>query len=696
MSRNRKRRNHEEGSAVAPQAGPRLPKGGIDRLGIGQAFAEYDAMLRDPQIYVHTPAFDAAIHAESGKYFFVGRRGTGKTALRRYCDQQLEHTRVLVPEVFMPSSSVVSLDLFKNAKKRPFRSLVTAFRRALQDEILAMWQQSHPGYVNTPQIIATELAQYGDMDFDNRVVRFIAQISRHLVSDDEQAWLTENKIAGKIADAMKHLGNGTAGQYTLLIDSIDDYWEGTEQSLVYLTAFMHACLELSTQVEWARVILFLRENIFERVRLQDSESSRLNNAVAGLNWTEEQLLELVEKRLNKPFNTKFPLGGPTWKAFFESPEEAWSEVIEACQKRPRDILVYVSNAIESAQSRKHERILIEDVQGARRRFSDNALKDLGDEYAENYPQIAVVLRRYYGLGRRYTYGGIESMLRRLLEDEEVKHLCGSWIFRHNTPALFIRLLYDIGFVGIKAPNQAVRFRALGPQDTSAPPVTDQTDIEIHPCYWEALDLQDLLVRSISEDQEFGSPGFVADLPEGLDPAGYSSRLEDLKKRLVELPLGMGDAPAFEDIVGDVIKLCFFRVLENVEPQVRDMEGRVIRDWIASNRAQSGFWEAMRVRYRALNVIWECKNYEKLGASDFHQTSYYLNDQSSRLVIVAFRGNDVTNTELQHIRRIAHDRRGFILPLTQKDLLTFIRQAANGKIKEDHIQDRYDAIARKIS
>ena len=125
--------------------------------------------------------------------------------------------------------------------------------------------------------------------------------------------------------------------------------------------------------------------------------------------------------------TKFSLGGATWDAFFEDPGNARAEVLEYCHNRPRDILIYVSHAIDLAAERRHQIIQIEDIEGARRRFSDNRLKDLGDEYAENYPQIALVLRRFYGLGRRFTPGGIESYMRKLLKDPEVIQLCGSWI-----------------------------------------------------------------------------------------------------------------------------------------------------------------------------------------------------------------------------------------------------------------------------
>lgn len=674
-----------------------LPKNGVAKLNLGQSFAEYDLALDDPSTYVHTPAFAAAADFNSGKFFFVGRRGTGKTALRRYCAQGGQRTKVIVPEIFSPDSTILELDLLRNSTKRPFRSLVSAFHRSIQDELLSMWAADHPNHVGADALIRSELADFGGMDFDTRTLQFIARISRPLARGDEEAWLQENKVAKRLSDSMQELYSGRVDtNYTLIVDSIDDYWEGTEQSLVYLTAFMHACLETSAQIPWVRCLLFVRENIFERVRAGDSESSRLETSVVGMEWTNAQLLELVERRLNRPFNTKFALGGSTWNAWFERPDEARSEIFLYCQRRPRDVLIYTSHAIEAAQAGKHNQISIEDLQGARRRFSDNRLKDLGDEYAENYPQIGLVLSRFYGLGSRFTVAGLESLLERIRSDSGIARACGQWLLEYgDSIESFVRLLYNIGFVGIGRAGEVPRFRALGPQDTSPPPVSDSSDVVVHRCYWDALDLQDLLVRTLPEDHELGRKGVISDLPGGVDPIEYLERLDELANELRDLPHGREHAEAFEEIVGNVVRLCFFRALENVEHRVRDVDGRVIKDWVASNRAQAGFWELIRVRYQAVQVIWECKNYADLKADDFHQASYYLSEAGGRFVIVAYRGRQLTTAQYQHIKRIAAERRGLVLPLSERDLMTFIRQAKNGKIKEDHIQDRYDAVVRRV-
>jgi hypothetical protein len=218
---------------------------------------------------------------------------------------------------------------------------------------------------------------------------------------------------------------------------------------------------------------------------------------------------------------------------------------------------------------------------------------------------------------------------------------------------------------------------------------------VHRCYWDALDLQDTLVRELPDSTELGRVGLVAELPGGLSPTAYVEHLEELDARLLSIPPGHPGAKQFEDAVGDLLRLCFFRALHNIEPHSRTVNGEAIRDWIASIRAHTGFWSIIRQRYNATQVIWECKNYDDLHADDFQQVSYYLNDTIGKFALIAFRG-ELQPSYMRHIERVSRDRGAVIVPLGIRDLRTFIRQSKAGKLREAHIQDRYDAIVRKIS
>jgi hypothetical protein len=305
----------------------------------------------------------------------------------------------------------------------------------------------------------------------------------------------------------------------------------------------------------------------------------------------------------------------------------------------------------------HQRVTIQDIMDARRRFSETRLKDLGDEYAENYPQIALVLSRFYGLGHEFTITGIEDFIKKLLIDNEIQTHCSNWIYNFIQPEQFVSLLYNIGFVGIKT-SSITQFRSLGFGSSNPPPVSSETHIIIHPSYTDALDLRAVIISNLGEDLSWQTVGFLADIPDSIDLKTYTDRLQTLQEDLKTLPEGKTQATKWEDIVGEIIKLCFFKWLSNVESHERDVDGCVVRDWIASNRASSGFWNMIFHKYGATQIIWECKNYSDLKADDFQQISYYLNEKIGKFGVIAFRG-EVQKHYYEHIKRIASEKGGFV-------------------------------------
>jgi hypothetical protein len=535
-----------------------------------------------------------------------------------------------------------------------------------------------------------------DFDFDLRLMHFAEEGFDALRNAQDKEW---HRHINRTKELIEHVDENMQDSWetTVVLDRIDESWDGSDSSVVLVMALMHACVELTATSRAIRPLIFLRENVVERVRELDREFARLETFVVALDWTRELLLEMIERRLNLPLIAKYQLHGPTWDAYFEQPasgQSSQSLVFDYCQNRPRDVLIYCKYAIESAQRKVHQRILIEDLQEARRVFSDNRLKELADEYADNYPQLQLVLSRFYGLGRQFTIKGIEDLIRKLLVDSEVKQHCAKWIYKYTQTDLFIKLFYSIGFLGIKIKDSSSLFRSSGPQTVGLPTLGVDTLIEIHPTYIEALSLQNSIVNSLAK-VDLRATGLIEELPGAVDLDEYQRLLVALQEDLKTLPRGRENSERFEEIVGEVIKLCFFKSLTNVEAKVRTVDSRVVRDWVAANHASNGFWELVRQRYDATQVIWECKNYDNLGADDFHQASYYMNDKIGRFAVIAFRGAEISKAYYGHIRRIADDRKGLVLLLTQKDLEVFIRRSMNGKSNEGHIQEQYDQTVRQI-
>ena len=675
-----------------------VPKDALKRVHLGHSFAEFDLVRDNPALIVQTPAIQSALSSSRTKCFFVGRRGTGKTAITYSVSAKTKNCIRLVPGLISPMKSDVEVSEFRDPKQRPFKSLVSCFKRAIYGLVLEQWDGANLlGAANVPHALSKELRSPDHDDFDLHLLTLFDQVLGCLHEQDERNWLKAMSAQKTLAKAMEGFRDEAVYDYVMLIDSIDESWDGTDKAVIYLMALMHACVQLSANSVCIRPLLFLRENVFDRVRELDTEFAQLETCLVSLDWSDVFLLELIERRLNFKLNPKLPLRGATWNHFFEEVDgtSSWTTVADFCQRRPRDILTYCGFAVDIAQAQKHAQVAIEDMQGARRRFSDNRLKDLADEYAENFPNIGYVLNSFFGLGKTVTINGLTAFIQKLIVDAEVQNRC-KWVYDHAAPEHFAALLYNIGFAGLEE-NGVMKFRGLGSTGSETPAITSSTRLVIHPTYATALNLQNVVIDTLADDWELRQTGVVLDVPGAISPDEYFQKLLHLEGTLATLKHGREDASAFEDLVGDIIKYCFFQWLGNVEPKSRVANGIKIRDWVASNTATGGFWEAMRQRFNALNVIWECKNYAKLKADNFHQANYYVSSMTG-LVIIAYRGERQNKKHYyEHIREIANRNGGnaIVLLVNDQDLNTFIRQAFRGKFRDSHFRDIYDTTARAI-
>jgi len=76
----------------------------------------------------------------------------------------------------------------------------------------------------------------------------------------------------------------------------------------------------------------------------------------------------------------------------------------------------------------------------------------------------------------------------------------------------------------------------------------------------------------------------------------------------------------------------------------------------------------------------------------------MNKAIGYCVVVCFRGLEIDKSYYKHIKYIndSHNNCAIVIPLTDKYLKVFIRQALNHRTKDDHIQNIYDEIIHKIS
>lgn len=255
----------------------KLPKGSLKKLTLGQSFAEYDKVLEKSNVFVETPAIRAALDLERSKCFFVGRRGTGKTAITFYLQNKQPNSTVLVlPELLTPIQDYFTAELMSDTHQRPFKSLVAGFKRAMLDEVISGWIKRGLFSFNRGQsgVLTRERNYIDDYDFDTRLLSFTGQTFDSLNKRQDRDWLKEINRWKEISDEMAAFRIDGRCDFTLLFDRIDEAWDGSDKAVILVMALMHACIEM-VGVQFVRPLVFLRENVFEKVRVLDKEFSRL-------------------------------------------------------------------------------------------------------------------------------------------------------------------------------------------------------------------------------------------------------------------------------------------------------------------------------------------------------------------------------------------------------------------------------------
>jgi hypothetical protein len=222
-----------------------ISRDALARINLGQSFAEYDRLLARSDVFVVTPAIQAAMDPSRSKCFFVGRRGTGKTAITFYLQAKRQHVVQVHPQLFTSLAALLASVDLSDTRQRPVQSLVASFRRSIVDEVVAyLVERKLVSWSDLSDGLSSERNLIDDHDFDTRTLAFVENALECFQTANEKAWLRfmrKSKDVGKSLESVCPDGR----EVLVLIDRIDDTWDGSDSAVVLLMALMHACVEVA-------------------------------------------------------------------------------------------------------------------------------------------------------------------------------------------------------------------------------------------------------------------------------------------------------------------------------------------------------------------------------------------------------------------------------------------------------------------
>lgn len=185
----------------------------------------------------------------------------------------------------------------------------------------------------------------------------------------------------------------------------------------------------------------------------------------------------------------------------------------------------------------------------------------------------------------------------------------------------------------------------------------------------------------------------ADFDEEFDEKAFAGILKD---RLCGVPAGNESAGEYHSLVTGILTFVFYPDLICPIKERELHEGRKRVDIVFTNAAREGFFHRALAapQTRSTHVFIECKNYSyDVGNPELDQLSGRFGHQRGHLGLLTCRHDTRRQVTRARCRDTAQDGRGYIIVMTDDDILELLDLVASGRRSRvsQWLQRRYDEL-----
>lgn len=219
----------------------------------------------------------------------------------------------------------------------------------------------------------------------------------------------------------------------VLFDDLDREWSGREENVVLIKSLFECILDLTRKhFRNIRFIVALRTDIFSQIDFHQRE--KLRPYVTEISWSPFDLQRLIERRLRTFWNMP---NEDVWSMFPDSIKgvPTYKYLITRTMWRPRDIINFVNLCIAESQKRSATTILVQHVLDAEAIYSRQRTEALIDEWKYVYRELPGWIDSFAGTRRVFKPSDIERLL-----PNEVR----------NASKAVVDTLFRIGFLGFRS------------------------------------------------------------------------------------------------------------------------------------------------------------------------------------------------------------------------------------------------------
>lgn len=399
--------------------------------------------------------------AKGDKFFVIGRKGAGKTALSEYFNKQHKYN-VFAEKLSFKNFPFNELYSKKNQKYTAPNEYITVWKYLIYNTVCRLMLKNEAVDIN----IRNELSQlYNDnTSLSRRINKWVGKefglslfgLSIKIAKQgDNPSWIEHVDLLEDLI--MQHAGTAT---YFVLFDELDEDYrdlindEQYKQYLALITSLFKAVQDVRLTFEnqggpKIYPVIFLRDDIYELV--QDADKNKWGDFRVDLNWDSEKLKKVIAFRISRaidpnckeilPFNE-------AWKRVFGTQQigtgsgqknkiNTFDFISRSTLLRPRDFVVYLQNCAEAADGKK---IITPDIiKRVDKAFSNYLREEFTDELFAILPDISNIFDAISQL-RKWNFSIAE------LETACASHVDNGFIKEKNVKFV-LQILYLFSVIG---------------------------------------------------------------------------------------------------------------------------------------------------------------------------------------------------------------------------------------------------------
>jgi hypothetical protein len=186
--------------------------------------------------------------------------------------------------------------------------------------------------------------------------------------------------------------------FFVVVDKLDEDWVDDPARYRLIRALIETMREFNSNVRFAKVVIALRTDLFNRVLNATTDSGFQGEKYKALclpmRWSRGALLDLLDRRINQLVESRYAGSQRTGhrdilpRTIGDAKEPVASYILDRTLLRPRDAIAFLNRCLEQAEG--DCTILPRHLVEAEHRYSRERLKSLGDEWSIQYPHLEML------------------------------------------------------------------------------------------------------------------------------------------------------------------------------------------------------------------------------------------------------------------------------------------------------------------